>query len=242
MPTCTTHPQIYYPEGKSCIMCHREQEIKSRTITKAEWAKDVAAKKKEAQGKYTRFNRFVKLKPDGKVNNDLPNAQKKLQAEWRKKIFPFYEKKGLTSFCWINENHKFHPGLKGHLYSAQVAHYYSKMHIYQLWTHPVNSGIACYKCNVDHPEIVAAMAPMIIQVWGQQRFDDMCGEAEKYLEWINKMVDDQGHLVRKKPTLDWYNEEIIKTKKLIINDEASMDKKHGLERRKDKGKINIEIG
>lgn len=215
MPNCKIHPEIHYPEGKSCILCLRELEKKNKTITKADWAKDLTAKKREAQGKYTRFNRYVKLKPDGKVNNDMENAKRNLQVNWRKIIYPYYLKKGLADFCWICKK-PFLKGVSNKLYSAHVAHYYSKAHLYFLWIDPVNSGICCYRDNVDRPETVAAMEPMIIEAWGQQRFDDLRGRAEKYLDLINKGVDEKGFLVRKKPTLEWYKAEIIKTKNLII--------------------------
>lgn len=195
MPLCEIHGEIY-KQGGMCNSCSRQNYL--------DW-KESHKKAQQQKKKYTQaLNR--KLSP----NHDREKAKALLQFHWRKKIFPYYEKLGLTRYCWINPSHRFHPEMKGRLYSAQVSHYYAKSHIYQLWTDPVNSGICCYHCNVDKPEIVAAMEPMIIETWGQQRFDDMKGRMEMYLDRINKGID------RKYPTLEWFHGMILETKKMVI--------------------------
>lgn len=201
MPVCEVHGS-FYKEGSFCNECNRAKI--------SEWKASV----KESKGKEKKYYQAVKRRIS--PNHDREKLKAKLQYHWRAKIFPFYQKKGLTSFCWIDRK-PFLQGVTNRLYTAQVSHYYAKSHLYQLWTHPVNSGICCYRHNVDKPETVAAMEPMMIEVWGQQRFDDMRGEAARYLEFINKGVDDEGHLVRRHPTDQWFIDEIAKTKKMVIS-------------------------
>lgn len=201
MPVCEVHGS-FYKEGSFCNECNREKI--------SAWKASV----KESKGKEKKYYQAVKRRIS--PNHDREKLKAKLQYHWRAKIFPFYQKKGLTSFCWIDRK-PFLQGVTNRLYTAQVSHYYAKSHLYQLWTHPVNSGICCYRHNVDKPETVAAMEPMMIEVWGQQRFDDMRGEAARYLEWINKGLDDEGHLVRRHPSDQWFIDEIAKTKKMVIS-------------------------
>lgn len=201
MPVCEVHGS-FYKEGSFCNECNREKI--------SAWKASV----KESKGKEKKYYQAVKRRIS--PNHDREKLKAKLQYHWRAKIFPFYQKKGLTSFCWIDRK-PFLQGVTNRLYTAQVSHYYAKSHLYQLWTHPVNSGICCYRHNVDKPETVAAMEPMMIEVWGQQRFDDMRGEAARYLEWINKGLDDEGHLVRRHPSDQWFIDEISKTKKMVIS-------------------------
>lgn len=193
MPTCEKHGEYY---ERFCHSCNQEL---------IKLAKEDHKNKLQKNKKY-----FSANKRRLRVNNDREKLKQSLQYYWRKVIFPFYEKKGLTSFCWINPQHRFHPDLKGRLYSAQVSHYYAKSHIYQLWTDEVNSGICCYDCNVNKPEIVSSMEPMIIQVWGQQRFDDLRGRMEIYLDRINRGID------RKRPTDEWLIAMIAETKKRVL--------------------------
>ena len=202
MPQCSIHPDTYYTPGRTCQKCSDQNY--------EEWKTSIRAGK-DKEKKYAKA-----IKRRISPNHDREKLKANLQYNWRAKIFPFYQKKGLTSFCWIDRK-PFLKGVTNRLYTAQVSHYYAKSHIYQLWTHPVNSGICCYRHNVDKPETVAAMEPMMIEVWGQQRFDDMKGEAAIYLEWINKGIDDEGHLVRRNPSDQWFIDEIAKTKKMVIS-------------------------
>lgn len=195
MPLCEKHGEVY-KEGDFCHSCNQENI--------AIWKKSEKDKKEKTKKYSQAVHR--RLSP----NNEREKLKALLQFHWRKKIFPYYERKGLTSYCWINPNHRFHPGLKGRLFSAQVSHYYAKSHIYQLWTDPVNSGICCYDCNVNKPHIVAAMEPMMIQVWGQQRFDDLKGQMEIYLDRINKGID------RRHPSKEWFEGMILETRKKAI--------------------------
>jgi hypothetical protein len=196
MPVCDEHG-IFFNEGGFCPSCNSD---KISLWKKSEKEKAQHRKKYEA----TAQRRLSQ-------NHERKNLKASLQYHWRKKIFPYYEKLKLTDFCWINKEHRFHPDIKGRLYSAQVSHYYAKSHLYQLWCDPVNSGICCYRCNVDKPEIVAAMEPMMVEVWGKQRIDDLKGNAEMYLERINKGID------RKYPKDEWFMGMIALVKKMKIS-------------------------
>lgn len=217
MPTCTKHG-IWSPPGRICNFCNQENI--------AAWKQSEKEKKQVATKFQKALQRKIKPKPVIYIPGvlvakplimDRTKLKNELQRQWRKKIFPFYDKKGLTNRCWIDPNHKFFKKMKGQLYSAQVSHYYAKSHIYQLWTHKVNSGICCYHCNVDKPHIVAAMAPMMIQVWGDKLFAELECEMEVHLDSINKGMDDEGNLVTKQPSTTWLLDEIEKVKNMTIS-------------------------
>lgn len=207
MPLCEKHGE-FFREGRTCHSCNQQNIM--------DWKAGYKANKQKEKKYGSTKKQAIMASDKSEQYDEREKLKAKLQAEWRKKVFPYYKSKGLTDFCWVNR-HPFLKGVKNKLYAAHVSHYYAKSHIYQLWTHPVNSGICCYNHNIDKPETVAAMKGMIVEVWGQQRFDDMCGEAEMYLDWINKGVDNKGKLVLKYPSTQWLIDKIEETKKMVIN-------------------------
>lgn len=192
MPVCEKHGTFYHG---FCHDCNQEKI--------QQWRADDKKKKADARKLGKKLQK--RLVP----NNERERLKKTLQANWRRLIYPVYKKMGYADFCWIC-GRRFVAGTGNKLYSAHVSHYYAKSHVYQLWCDPVNSGICCYGCNVDKPEIVAAMEPMIIKVWGQERFDKLKSDMEYWLNRINMGLE------RRYPSTEWLMSMVVDVKNIKI--------------------------
>lgn len=191
MRVCEKHGIAY---NDFCRSCNQENIKEWRLVEKSKKQKERSFKKKKEW----------RIKP----NNKRENLKKRLQSAWRAKIFPFYKKLGLTGRCWICGKAVLE-GVKG-LYSSQVSHYYAKSQVYQLWSHPVNSGICCYGCNVDRPHTVTAMETKMIEVWGEKNVANLKDEHDLY-----KHAIDIG-AYKKHPPEEWFFFEIDSVKNMDL--------------------------
>lgn len=192
MPVCTKHGEFY---KDYCHSCNAENIKLAKESHRAD------KKKKNV------FGRTYKV---SEKSNDREKLKRKLQAEWRKVIFPFYEKKGLTSFCWITGKRLINQKGANRLYGAQVSHFYAKSEIWQLWCDPVNSGICSYSANVDNPSWVASMKGMMVKVWGKERVEDLERRAEEFNIRIKAGLDSRY------PSEEWMLYMIEECKKMVI--------------------------
>lgn len=190
---CTIH-NAFYPRDK-CHLCN-EKDLQDAK----RWEKEKKARNK----KYEKA--FSAKKTPNKYRQNLKTL---LQVWWRRKLYPYYERLGLTKRCWICDK-PFPQGVKHRLYVPHIAHFFAKSHLYQLWCEPENSGIACYSCNCDKPEIVAAMEPKMVEVWGKERIDAM-KEKAKECDFRIKTLQD-----RRYPTNEWFLFQIEQVKKLSL--------------------------
>lgn len=186
MAQCPTHPEIHVPPGKICIMCSRENL--------AAWKDSEKNKVKEAK--------VIRLKSNGPSGNLLTKLKDKLQAEWRMKIYPYYEERGLVSVCWACGNHIRAVG--------QVSHFFDKGTNPYLWTRPENSGICHYQCNVVNPHTAPRMITKMLEVWGDERINKLLADQKEYDLKIKT-----GQLKRWPDEL-WLRAMIIETRKMII--------------------------
>ena len=198
MPTCEKHG-IYYT-GFKCPECNQE-DIKSWRVSE----KEKKQKAKKDGAKY-RLTQQRKVSSNTVVRDKL---KAKLQAAWRKRIFPVYEKLGLTKSCWICG--KGFPPKPNHIMSApHVSHYFAKGTLWRLWCEPVNSGILCHTCNVSRPETAAQMEPMMVKVWGKEMVEELKAKAEECDLRIKTGQD------RRYPPNEWFLSEVEFVKTMVI--------------------------
>jgi len=192
MPVCEKHGEFY---KTFCNSCNQELIRLAKESARA-------AKKKQNV-----FGRTYKV---SQKSADRQKIKDKLQEAWRRVIYPFYEKKGLTSFCWITGNRLFKQKGVNRLWNPHVSHYYAKSKIWQLWCDPVNSGICSYDTNINNQSTVAEMEPMMIKVWGKERVDELKRKRDIYDLRIKTGQDPRF------PPIDWMLSMIEECKKMKI--------------------------
>ena len=182
MNVCEKHGEIYQ---KFCHSCNQENIKIAKESHKAQ------LKKKNT------FGRTFAVSDRAK---DREKMKAKLQAAWRKVIFPYYKERGLTDYCWITGRRLIDQKGGNRLYGPQVSHFYDKATFWQLWCHPVNSGICSYSANVDNPHTVASMEAKMINVWGKEKVEEL-----KYLRDMYDLKIKTGQHPRY-PKDEWFAE------------------------------------
>lgn len=191
---CTVHNQYY--KGDKCPACNAKDLSDAR-----KWERE-----KKRGGKPSTYDRFKKYREKNKVRENLKS---RLQVWWRKKIMELYTRLGVAKRCWICD--KPFPVKSSHVMSSpHISHYYAKGSLYRLWCDPVNSGVLCYNHNVNKPETVVEMEPMMVKVWGQEAVDAMKKRAEEHSYNIKIGKD------RRYPTNEWFLYQIEEVKKLQL--------------------------
>lgn len=192
MPLCEKHTCFY---TKFCHECNQEN------------IKLVKEYHRKAKKKDNVFGRTYKVSDKSKLRDKLKN---KLQAEWRKVIYPFYKKRGLAERCWIQGTRIINQKGSSRFWTGQVSHFYGKGDIWQLWIDPVNSGICSYDTNINKQSIVARMEPMMVRVWGQERVDELKRKSEIYSFRIKTGQDPRF------PPIDWLYASIEECKRMKL--------------------------
>lgn len=180
MPLCELHG-IFYRPYQMCCKCGVKAYNEAKQKNKEEKAKQ--PKKLLAVSQKT--GKQIK----GKTRKQLKDE---LQALWSKK-FKAWAKSNNLYFDWITGSKKEGKGL----YSFHVSHYFCKSIYWMLWTNPANSGILSYDENVNKPQNIAAMRPMLIKVHGL--------EAIESLEKLQQECDYKIKIgvYKSQPPIDW---------------------------------------
>jgi hypothetical protein len=164
----------------SCSLCNTENYKKRKFVNRS---------KKEQETK------FRKQKP-----SELNNLKARAQSLHSKNIKTLHCDQEYTR-CWTCNKLILVYGGSIHN-TSHCGHYYPKSLFWELAYLDFNSGIQCYDCNVNHPELIPIMRDVLISFWGVDKINLLDSMAKEF-----KWRVDSG-IITKQPPTEWIREQI----------------------------------